>query len=436
MNGSNIQLPTVNRIVTNYVVSFATAILFCTYLRISFLLFYPFIVVLFFYLYRLKLDRNATYLLGIVFICWLISLRHGLFLKYNLVSLYFFVPFIVLLFAVPQPLRAGRDLLTPLMVALSAVMVVNNIFGILQYIEHPFDDSFEGLYGTFTVSQNGLSIINSLLFFYHITRYQHSLKPAYLFFALFFIVCGIMGFYGAGLVAFAGAFLLTFFKFRLRNVVALTVSMLLVLGIAYLVMRVVSPLVLDYNVNIIKKFLDPAAPGAPRKIIIFRNYLDGYGSNIIDLLFGSGPGTFNSRSAFVVGSPAYFQVEPIKSDVQPEYFRNYAYTLWNPSNTGPYDGFMNQPFTSLLALLGEYGVLVVLCLLYVAVARFRIVLKQGRTIASRLGMSTEFKLFRFCFMFLLILLVIDNYMEYPEIIALLILVAKLAQQQMKTALVN
>jgi hypothetical protein len=39
-------------------------------------------------------------------------------------------------------------------------------------------------------------------------------------------------------------------------------------------------------------------------------------------------------------------------------------------------------------------------------------------------------------MFLLILLVIDNYMEYPEIIALLILVAKLAQQQMKTALVN
>jgi hypothetical protein len=97
---------------------------------------------------------------------------------------------------------------------------------------------------------------------------------------------------------------------------------------------------------------------------------------------------------------------------------------------------MNQPFTSLLALLGEYGLLVVLCLLYVAVARFRIVLKQGRTIASRLGMSTEFKLFRFCFMFLLILLVIDNYMEYPEIIALLILVAKLAQQQMKTALVN
>ena len=179
--------------------------------------------------------------------------------------------------------------------------------------------------------------------------------------------------------------------------------------------------------------LDPTAANAPRKIIVFRNYFNAYTSDLADLLFGSGPGTFNSRSAFMVGSPSYFSVAFIKSAEQPPYFRDYAYTLWNPSNTGPYDGFMNQPFTSLLALLGEYGLLVTMTIGYVALKKFRYYVNAGRQVVRQAGLSVEYKMFRFCSIFVLLLIIIDNYIEYPEIIALLLIVVKICQQRLKGA---
>ena len=198
-------------------------------------------------------------------------------------------------------------------------------------------------------------------------------------------------------------------------------------------MKAISPLTLDYNINIIKKFLDPTAANAPRKLIIFRNYFNAYPSNFADLLFGSGPGTFNSRSAFMVGSPSYFNAEFIKSPEQPPYFRDYAYTLWNPSNTGPYDGFMNQPFTSILSLLAEYGLLITLGILYVVLKRFKYYINAGRTYAKQNDVTVEYKMYRFCSIFALLLLIIDNYMEYPEIIAFLLIIIKLSQQKLRTA---
>ncbi len=61
----------------------------------------------------------------------------------------------------------------------------------------------------------------------------------------------------------------------------------------------------------------------------------------------------------MIGSPSYFsRISFIKDERQPYYFKNYAYTLWNENNTSKalyLDGFRNQPFSSTLAFLGEYG---------------------------------------------------------------------------------
>lgn len=433
MNGANLEIPAVNRTIATYAFSFLLAVLFCTSLRVLFLFIYPVFVIGLYYILKWKLDKNAIYLLIITAVCWLLSFREGFYLKYNLVSLYYFLPFLLMLFAIPQIRPREDEYFHQLMTALAGVMIINNIVGFFQYINHPFDDSFEGLYGTFTVSQNGLSLINSVLFFYYATMYQHRKKSIYLILALFFIVCSIMGFYGAGLIAFIGAVVLTFLRLRLKNIIALALGMIVIIGLAFLVMKIVSPLALDYNVNIIKKFLDPTAHNAPRKLIIFKNYFVGYTKDVLDLLIGSGPGTFNSRSAFMVGSPTFFNVDVIKSSAQPEYFRDYAYPLWNASNTGPYDGFMNQPFTSLLALLGEYGLLTTLAIVYVATARYKWVVKTGNRIAKQQALSVEFKLFKFCTILTLLLLVIDNYMEYPEIVALLLLLARLCHEKLRSA---
>src|SRR5687767_14767750 len=364
MDGINLGLTTERRLFVNYAVAGLLAILFCTYFRISLLVIYPLLVIFVFYYFKWKLDRNAVYLLTFTLIFWLLSFRNGLYLKYNLISLYFYIPFIVLLFASPSKINSERNYLKILMYAVSIIVVINNFFGFYQYVLRPNDDSFEGLYGTFTVSQNGLSLVNSILFFFYLCMYQKHKKNIFLVLSVFFMISSVMGFYGAGLMAFLGALVLTYFRTKLKNIFILFFSLVIVLVLIYILMKTISPLTLDYNINIIKKFLDPTAVNAPRKLIIFRNYFNAYPSNLPDLLFGSGPGTFNSRSAFMVGSPSYFTAEFIKSPAQPQYFRDYAYTLWNPSNTGPYDGFMNQPFTSILSLLGEYGLLITLGILY------------------------------------------------------------------------
>jgi hypothetical protein len=103
MNGAQMQMPSLTKAAAYSVVSFIIALLFCTYLRVSFLFVYPLLVLLFFAGYGWKLDRNAVYLLVFAAACWLFSFRHGLYLKYNFLSLYFFIPLMLMLFSVPRP---------------------------------------------------------------------------------------------------------------------------------------------------------------------------------------------------------------------------------------------------------------------------------------------------------------------------------------------
>jgi hypothetical protein len=200
-------------------------------------------------------------------------------------------------------------------------------------------------------------------------------------------------------------------------------------------MKLISPNTLQYNINILKKFWTASVQNAPRKLQVFYNYADAYLDHPVDLLFGSGPGTFNSRSAFMVGSPTYFDMIPIiKSEKKPYYFINYAYTLWNEKVIRWYDGFMNQPFTSILALLGEYGLIFTFLLMSLLIRNYRYYTTR---IQSQRQLSTSFVhagLYKFISIFILILIIIDNYIEYPETLALLITIVKLSEQQLKSQL--
>jgi hypothetical protein len=430
MPEANIELAAGQKISSYQLLFLGLALLFSTYLRVSFLFIYPLIVAFLFIYFKWKLSRNALYLLAFAALCWLFSFRDGLFPKYNLLSFYFFVPFILLIFAAPPV--SERNHLKMLMDALAIFAVINNLIGFGQYIHRPNDDSFSGLYGTFTVSQNGLSLINTLLFFYYFSLYLSNKRTLILVLSLFFLFSMVMGFYGAGLIVMLVALVLTFLRIRLVNIIRIVILSLLTLGIFYLLMQLISPLTLEYNVNIIKKFTSGTGSATPRKLVIFDNYLTAYSRHLDDLLFGSGPGTFNSRTAFMVGSPTYFNVDIIKSDIQPFYFRNFAYTLWNPSNTGPYDGFMNQPFTSILALLGEYGLIFTLTLSFLLYRKGKYWIDLGHNYAAEFEVTAEFRMYKFALFFLVLLIIIDNYMEYPEIIGLVLLIIKFSQQRLHT----
>jgi hypothetical protein len=403
------------------------AIVFFTVFRVSLLLIYPILVLVLFQAMKWKLSYQGIFMVGFMFLLWIFSFRDGFFLRYNFLSFYYFLPFVLLLFAVAQPIYSRKPILQSLVQALTIVGIINNVFGIIQYARNPGDDNFIGIYGTFTVSQNGLSLLNGLLAFYYFLLYQDSKSKWHLVLGLFFIVCCVMGFYGAGMMALLLAILLYYFRFSFSNIVKLLIVGVLVISMVYLIMNLISPNTLDYNINILKKFWTASRENAPRKLIIVFNYFDAYLNHLVDFFFGSGPGTFNSRSAFMVGSPTYFNLDLIKSESKPPYFLGYAYTLWNPTNVGPYDGFMNQPFSSLLALLGEYGFVFTFLLGILLVKNYRNHISLSR------GMPRQIydKMYRFVTIYLVLLIVIDNYIEYPEISALLILIIKVCESQIK-----
>ncbi|MDF2187460.1 hypothetical protein [Paraflavitalea sp. CAU 1676] len=246
--------------------------------------------------------------------------------------------------------------------------------------------------------------------------------------ALFFLISSIMGFFGGGLIAFMIAFILTFFKPRIISIIKFFFVTLFSLVAAYYVLALVKPNVLAYNISNIKKVFQYDMPTGARKVMAFRNYGVAYSSNVKDFLLGSGPGTFNSRSAFMIGSPSYFtSVSFIKSPNQPYYFKHYAYPLWNEHNTSQalyQDGFRNQPFSSLLSFLGEYGFLFTFFFLLYYYKSYKQIRWTGRNNQSP-GFAAYEKLLKFLYIFLAMLFCIDNFFEYAETTLLIVSVIKL-----------
>jgi hypothetical protein len=163
-------------------------------------------------------------------------------------------------------------------------------------------------------------------------------------------------------------------------------------------------------------------------------------------LTGSGPGTFNSRASFLLnGDYAKSKfLENILGVHTPKYAVIGVYPLWNTELAQAstfMHGTRNQPFSSIIALLAEYGfVFVFLLALFVFKKQTRLV----RNITSFLNHETDdlqgarlltmLKLLKFSSLFLAILLFTDNYFEYPEIIFLFVMIYKLIELEYKTSL--
>jgi hypothetical protein len=434
---------TLKRKIFSFVVLVVLSLIIGTGIRVSLLIIYPLVVVFILAFYRFRITASFLLLLALVCICFTASLFGGIFIRYKLLSLFYMLPFLLLLFCHPLPDKNAKpDQLSIFMTSLSIVAFINDVIGLFQIIRNPnSDDSFIGLYSDYSTSINGLMLLNSVLFFYYFVRFLITKKLAHLLPALFFAASAMLGFYGAGLVILFVAFVMAFLRFRIIAVLKTVAIGLVALGLIVLTMYLVKPLALEYNIANIKKLLVFNPETGARKVTSFYNYGISYPKNAKDFLLGSGPGTFNSRSAFMVGSPSYFnRIAFIKDTEQPYYFKNFAYTLWNENNTQKalfLDGFRNQPFSSVLAFLGEYGLIFTLAFSLLYLIYYKMIAKIFYHSGDQKAIFVHFKMFKFLMIFLPLLLLIDNYLEYPETIILIVLTIKLAHagivaQKLKT----
>lgn len=408
------------------------SIILGTALRVSLLAIYPFLVLLIAAAFRFRVTYSLVLMVILICVSLSLSFFHHPFLKYKLVALFYMLPFIFLLFSKPDKHTNQRaDYLAIYIKCLTFVAVINNIIGFIQVMRNPVsDDSFMGLYSNFSVSQNGLVLLNTLLSVYYLISYVNNKQRLHLAATIFFFISGVLGYYGAGLIICLVAMVLCFFRISLHRLFKTIFVSVLGFGILYLLILFLKPSIISYNVANIRKIAEFNVVEGPRKLTSFYNYAISYPRDLKDFLFGSGPGTFNSRSAFMVGSPSYFTGLPfIKDETKPYYFENFAYTLWNESNTSQsqyLDGFRNQPFSSLLAFLGEYGLIFTLMLSFLYYRYYHDVAREYRENKWNSGVEIYFRYFKFLIVLLPLLLLIDNYHEYPEIMLLILLGIKFA----------
>ncbi|MBA2248850.1 MAG: hypothetical protein H0W12_01505 [Chitinophagaceae bacterium] len=415
------------------VVFLLIAVILGTLLRISLIIIYPLIAIFVAAYFRLRVSHSLLMLLGLAGTSTFLSFFPHLFWRYKAFSLFYMLPFLLLLFADPGKERFKNiNLLDIFMKCLAFVALINDLVGFMQVIRHPgSDDSFTGIYSQFSISLNGLMLLNAVIFFYYFVKYIYLKHTANLFISLFFLLSAVLCFYGAGLAVCIVAFIMSFFSINVKSFFKTFFGGILSIILIYFLMMMIKPDTLNYNITNIKKLSSFNGSNGARKLTSFYNYFISYPLNAKDFLFGSGPGTYNSRSAFMVGSPSYFrEVSFIKDTEQPYYFKHYAYSLWNEKNTIQslyLDGFRNQPFSSILAFLGEYGILFTAAFVFLYFMHYRRMAKLYSLYKNDPQISTSFRLLKFLILLLPLLLLIDNYFEYPEIMLLILLGLKTAE---------
>lgn len=192
-------------------------------------------------------------------------------------------------------------------------------------------------------------------------------------------------------------------------------------SLAYLALKITNPRAVEYNTNSITLFfhglisiindqtlLDPATP---RKLIAWLSYFSLIHEDPIKIITGVGPGTFNSRAAFILNGD-YSSLKFIPTSYSIIHFQTIM-PLWSSEilSKAYQDGSMNQPFSSVLAILAEYG------LLAIAIIAYSLSKLRNKACKSAAENNKE-KIFYInaSFIFILLIGVFDNIYEYPEIV--------------------
>jgi len=403
-----------------------------TYLRAAIFLVYP-LLPLVAGAYGLRLSRFTAALgLSAALATLLAVLNEEHLLTANLLlSLLLVGPVLLILFA--EPVVTGASSASDKHVAtffrsLLTIQVVNNLIGIAQFIAWRYDDAFVGVYGRHGQSVHGLGVINAILFIYLYARWRHARTAFNLAAALFFGLSAVMAFFGLALVTLVGALAVFHWRWLLHPV--RMVGLLLVVGVIVGMLYATSKKTLDYNVRNVTILYEAVADSdvdvVPRKLRLFLNYSAVYRRDPIRLLFGTGPGTFNSRASFLLNGD-YSEgniFERALGVSTSNVARRYAHPLWSTYLVSkPFqDGTLNQPFSSLIALLSEYGLVFTLLVAYGLRRRVTRVLRHLERIAAKGSFEARVQRdwLKMATIFVVGMLIGDNQLEFTEVLVFVI----------------
>lgn len=333
-------------------------------------------------------------------------------------------------------------------------LLVSNSIGFVELILNPkTDDVFVGLYGESGLGVHTLCIINFIMGSYYYFKYSKDKHWLNLFLCLFFLTSGIASFYGLGLIIFVISIVV--FSFSLKNAIRYTLITAVVFIFLGSLLYLIKPKTFRYNydnLTIVKNYVQGDVSEIyrdkiPRKLVLYKNYFSIYVKDPVLLLAGSGPGTFNSRTSFLLNgdySKSKF-FENILGVHRPKYAVEGAFSLWNSKITilSLMDGTRNQPFSSIISVLAEYGlVFFILMIIFVYLELRKLSKMTDMYVQNQADVSEAEKMMallkhvKFISFFVLLGLFTDNYLEYPEVILFYVVMYKLIELRISNNLKN
>lgn len=416
------------------------ALMSFTFLRELLIVLYPLLAFVLGYILKLKYRATTLLFAALFLLVGLLSaaLAGGYYLNYAL-SAYLIVPvFLLLTGSVPKWESPVSEPYFPrFMQMVIAVLVIVNISAIIysQLIIDPgvmnYDDAFTGFYGQAGLGSHTLSVVNLGVSVYCLSRRKY-------WSFTFFLICGVFGFYGLGLMVFVASLLLLYATRILRYWKMLLV-MVLSAGVVLALINSFNARNLEYiKTNIERALLvfdsydyEEELSRASRMEITqtprFITFLDGSVKRLTTdprvFWMGASPGGYNSRVAFYLNGD-FIQNQWVREHVQlrTPYHEEDIFPLLNRELLAkPYnDGTRNQTFSSVVSVLLEYGFFLGGGYLLLFFGRIRRIRKQEPDAEKR-----EF--LTFMGYYTLILLGVQNYLEYPEIIFPIVIMFKLSE---------
>jgi hypothetical protein len=417
-----------------------------TFLRPALIFCYPLLVTYFILVFEVKFPWTTLKIVLGIFLCTAISasyISEFNFGNYILSFLFIFPLIFVLMSKIKQNNIYSDAYIEYLIKIITYFLIANNVIGFIQLaMDLKSDDAFIGFYGRHGMGMHTLSIINFLMAAYYLFDYQAHFKKKDGMLFLFFFLAGICCFYGLGLLIL----IFTIFVFRLsykkllKSIFIFTIGLVSFGGFLY----VLKPANFSYNMKNIRMFqlimsndLDERLVVLiPRKLLLFKNYYSVYANDPVLFLLGTGPGTFNSRSSFLLNGDYSKSglFENIFGCHTPHLAKKYVYSLWNSTNTKQnehMDGTRNEPFSSLIAMLSEYGFIITFFLSTIIYKKHSEILRRLKKIRSDSRYTKKSYLycnfFKFASLFILINLIFNNFLEYPEIIFIYVIIFKLIE---------
>lgn len=413
--------------------------LFCLLFLRQFLMFiYPILIGLFFIAFNLKITvHQFLFILLLLAVTFVSALIDG-FLNENYVfSLYLILPIFLFLTSKVKDISysINGSLFKKVFKYFTIILAIVNVSAFIysQFMisgNQNFEDSFTGLYGNTGLGSHTLSIINlgvSVYYFYHNKTFRF----------LFFLICGVLGFYGLGLIAFVIAFSLVFLSNILKywKAIFLTIVSILVVLISIYLINPKNFRYFQKNINYaqlavneysyqdeMEKVIEFKITKVPRFITFIDGAQKRFFSDVKVFMIGTSPGGYNSRVAFFFNGD-FMTNNFIKNkfDNRSKYHQEDVFPLLNRDLLArPYnDGTRNQTFSSIITILLEYGFFIGIIYLLWFFNKIKSIRKETSFKNKQLSQYIKFLGF-----YLFVLFFFQNYLEYPEIVLPIILFIK------------